>query len=151
MRLIFFFFALIGFFSGSAHSLPEEENSVRVKEFYSSDIKRATFLHISNVIDANNIFSILDEETGEILKLKFIKIHDPVRQISDEIYFACTDFHVLGEPEKIYDVDFRLDHNNVNLSVFQVKIHKEPRRSILYGWYKYPRYTFVNDEIEYLY
>ena len=34
---------------------------------------------------------------------------------------------------------------------FQTKIHKEPRNSLIYGWYKHPRYTFVNDEIEYLY
>jgi len=30
-------------------------------------------------------------------------------------------------------------------------VHKEPRWSLLYGWYKQPRYTFVNDEISYLY
>ena len=80
-----------------------------------------------------------------------MEIHDPVRQISQEIYFACTDFHVPGDPEKIYDVDFWLDHDNVNLSVKEIKIHKEPRKSLLYGWYKHPRYTFVDDEIKYLY
>jgi len=34
--------------------------------------------------------------------------------------------------------------------VFRTKVHKEPRQS-LFGWYKHPRYTFVGDDIEYLY
>ena len=60
-------------------------------------------------------------------------------------------FKVDGAPEKIYDIDFWLREVDGQLTVFQTKIHKEPRKSFLYGWYKHPRYTFVNDEIEYLY
>ena len=37
------------------------------------------------------------------------------------------------------------------LKIYAEKIHKEPRKSLLYGWYKYPRYTFVNDRVVSLY
>jgi hypothetical protein len=80
-----------------------------------------------------------------------VRIHDPVRQIGTDIYFACTDFHVVGEEDKLYDLDFWMNDKTGELKIYQSKVHKEPRWSLLYGWYKQPRYTFVNDEIEYLY
>jgi len=57
----------------------------------------------------------------------------------------------VGEPDKLYDLDFWMKDNTGGLKVYQSKVHKEPRKSLLYGWYKQPRYTFVNDQIEYLY
>jgi len=128
-----------------------EDTAKAPKRFYAGDIKKATYEYISSVTSPDGIFKIDDDKTGEILKLKFIKIHDPVRQIDKNIYFACTDFYLVGNPKKIYDIDFWLDHDNSNLKVYRSKVHKEPRWSILYGWYKHPRYTFVNDQIEYLY
>ena len=144
---------LLVFTTQSSFPEPDQEDykSTAVKQFYSEDIKHATSLYIRNSLNSEENFLIFDEKTEELLELKFLKIHDPVRQISEEIYFACTDFYVPGNPNKIYDIDFWLDHDNINLTVYEVKIHKEPRKSLLYGWYKYPRYTFVNDEIEYLY
>ena len=144
---------LLVFTAQPSYPAPDQEDykSTTVKQFYSEDIKRATSLYIRNSLNSEEKFVIFDEKKEELLELKFLKIHDPVRQISEEIYFACTDFYVSGNPNKIYDIDFWLDHDNINLSVYEVKIHKEPRKSLLYGWYKYPRYTFVNDEIEYLY
>ena len=118
---------------------------------YAKDIKAAMHRHLDNVIDKAGLFGIVDDVTAQALALRFVQIHDPVRQIGDDVYFACTDFHVDGTPEKIYDIDFWLRVDQGELKVFQTKIHKEPRRSLLYGWYKHPRYTFVNDEIEYLY
>ena len=148
-----FLLVFLVFTAQSSYPAPDQEDykSTTVKQFYSEDIKRATSLYIRDSLNSEEKFVIFDEKTEELLELKFLKIHDPVRQISEEIYFACTDFYVSGNPNKIYDIDFWLDHDNINLSVYEVKIHKEPRKSLLYGWYKYPRYTFVNDEIEYLY
>ena len=122
-----------------------------VKKFYAEDIKVATLAHIRSITDSDGVFQILDEKTEQILKLKFITIHDPVRQIDEDIYFACTDFHLADNPNKIYDIDFWLDHENSVLKVYQSKVHKEPRWAMLYGWYKHPRYTFVNNKIKYLY
>ena len=119
--------------------------------FYVEDIKEAMRDHLAVVIDEAGAFLIHDGVKAQDLTLRFVKIHDPVRQIGDGVYFACTDFHVDGTADMLYDIDFWLQPENGQLQVFQTKIHKEPRKSLLYGWYKHPRYTFVDDEIEYLY
>jgi len=57
----------------------------------------------------------------------------------------------VGIPDKLYDLDFWMNDKTGELKVYDSKVHKEPRNSLLYGWHKQPRYTFVNDEIEYQY
>lgn len=121
------------------------------KQFYVEDIKAAMKQYVAATIDKSGDFHLRDESKEEDLVLKFDRVHDPVRQIDGGVYFACTDFHVKGEVGKLYDIDFWLQEADGELKVFRTKIHKEPRNSLLYGWYKHPRYTFVNDEIEYLY
>ncbi len=119
--------------------------------FYAEDIKAAMEVHISEQVDEEGVFHLEDDRTGEQLALRFVTIHDPVRQIDGDTYFACTDFHVVGESEKVYDVDFWLRPAGDALEVFKTKVHKEPRKSFLYGWYKYPRYTFIDDKVVPLY
>ena len=137
------------FLSGSLLQASEEKTSQTV--FYAEDIKEAMSRHLVETVNQEGIFDIHDEITKEDLELVFLQIHDPVRQIGEDVYFACTDFKVKNNEEKVYDIDFWLREENGYLKVFQTKIHKEPRNSLIYGWYKHPRYTFVNDEIEYLY
>ena len=120
-------------------------------KFYVEDIKAAMLAYITAQVDAAGIFHLRDEKTGEVLALKFVKIHDPVRRIGSDTYFACTDFHVVGTPDKLYDLDFWMNPQSGQLKIFDAKVHKEPRWSVIYGWYKQPRYTFVNDGIVYLY
>jgi hypothetical protein len=126
-----------------------DENSAM--QFYVEDIKSTMQTYITRQLDADGVFHLLDDKTDEVLALKFIMVHDPVRQIDGNIYFACTDFHVVGKPDKIYDLDFWMNGETGELNVYDNKVHKEPRWSLFYGWYKHPRYTFVNDKIEYLY
>ena len=140
---------IIFFLSGSLLQASEEQTSQTV--FYAEDIKEAMRRHLVETVNQEGIFDIYDEITEEDLELVFLQIHDPVRQIGEDVYFACTDFKVKNNEEKVYDIDFWLREENGYLKVFQTKIHKEPRNSLIYGWYKHPRYTFVNDEIEYLY
>lgn len=120
-------------------------------EFYAEDIQAATQAHIQARADAQGIFRIVDDKTGEELALRFVKVHDPVRQIDGQTYFACTDFLVVGAPKQLYDLDFWLRPEDGRLAVYEERIHKEPRRSWIYGWYKQPRYTFVDDEVVPLY
>jgi hypothetical protein len=121
------------------------------RTFYVEDIKGAMGRHIASRVDEDGIFRIRDDVTGEMLSLEFVKIHDPVRVIDDETYFACTDFRVVGKPKKLYDLDFWLRPAGDVLEVYEERVHKEPRRSLLWGWYKHPRYTFVDDEVVSLY
>ena len=135
----------------SLSSISLAESSPPVKKYYVQDIKEAMHKHIANHVDEDGIFRLKDEKTNEILELEFVKIHNPVRQINDHIYFACTDFRVHKEPQKLYDLDFWMDIETGELRIYQTKIHKEPRKSLIYGWYKQPRYTFVNDKVIPLY
>lgn len=130
---------------------PDTATSVVAEEFYVDDIKAAMRKHILARVDKNGIFHIHDDVADEDLALKFVKIHDPVRQIDGNTYFACTDFHVVGDEKKLYDLDFWMNPQTGELKVYEEKIHKEPRRSLLYGWYKQARYTFVNDRVVEIY
>ncbi len=143
----------IGLSVGASHAADElqPEKSTEQRKYYVEDIKSTMLKYISDTVDDEGIFHLRDDKTGEDLALKFVRIHDPVRQIGTDIYFACTDFHVVGEEDKLYDLDFWMNDKTGELKIYQSKVHKEPRWSLLYGWYKQPRYTFVNDEIEYLY
>ncbi len=127
------------------------DRSADARKYYVEDIKSTMMQHIEDEVDEDGVFRLRDDKTGQVLTLKFVRIHDPVRRIGSDIYFACTDFHLVGEPDKLYDLDFWMNDKTGQLKIYQSKVHKEPRWSFLYGWYKQPRYTFVNDEIEYLY
>ena len=140
---IFLLLGMLGAAAAHAESPP--------RKFYVEDIKAAMQAHIAATVDADGVFMLKDDQTGEQLALRFVKIHDPVRQIDGDTYFACTDFTVAAAPEKVYDLDFWLEPAGDKLVVRETRVHKEPRRSMLYGWYKYPRYTFIRDEVVYLY
>ncbi len=130
---------------------PDANSSAPARKFYVEDIKAAMTDCIASRVDADGVFQLQDDVTGEMLALKFVKIHDPVRRIDGNTYFACTDFHVVDAPDKLYDLDFWLRPNGERLRVYDEKIHKEPRHSLVYGWYKHPRYTFVKDKVVLLY
>lgn len=136
--------------AGSDASAPPASASPPQK-FYVEDIKLAMTTHIAENLDANGTFHLRDDRTGELLALKFVKIHDPVRRIDDGTYFACTDFQVAGEPDKLYDLDFWMKPQSGKLKIYDTRVHKEPRWSLIYGWYKQPRYTFVDDRVVSLY
>jgi hypothetical protein len=121
------------------------------RTYYVEEIKAATSAYIERRTDADGVFRIYDPVTAETLALRFARIHDPVRRIDGDTYFACTDFEVIGEPDQLYDLDFWLEPKQDQLQVMDEKIHKEPRHALIYGWYKHPRYTFVDDEIVPLY
>lgn len=121
------------------------------RKFYVEDIKAAMTAHVAAHQDEDGVFHLRDDRTGEALRLRFVKIHDPVRVINRDTYFACTDFAVDGEPDRLYDLDFWMRPDGEVLRIYDTKVHKEPRKSLLYGWYKHPRYTFVKDEVVSLY
>ena len=132
---------------------PEDSSSAAEapRKYYIEDIKEAMTAYIAVQVDAEGTFRLRDDKTGEMLDLRFVKIHDPVRRIDGNTYFACTDFSVEGEPDKLYDLDFWMRPEAGKLEVYDAKVHKEPRQSLIYGWYKQPRYTFVDDKVVSLY
>lgn len=148
------FLMLVVFMAGGssiADNFQSEQQKYSPKRYYVEDIKKAMSDYINSAVDADGVFHLYDEKTDKSLSLIFVKIHDPVRVIDGNTYFACTDFKVVGDDKKLYDLDFWLSPVDGVLKVYQTKIHKEPRKSLVYGWYKQPRYTFVDDKIVPLY
>jgi hypothetical protein len=87
------------------------------------------------------IFKITDDKTGKELELEFVDTHQPVRQLDDGHYFACTDFRVVGSKNEIYDIDFWVSDKDGTMTVDQTKVHKVPQ--LKSGqWIQVPRYEW---------
>ncbi len=108
-------------------------------------VKAAIHTHIADKLkEGGGVYRLKDEKTGQELALEFVKIHDPVRRIKGQGYFACTDFRVQGESQRVYDVDFWLNEEKDKLTVTKTRIHKEPTKEGT-GWVQKIRYTFEQD------
>jgi YHS domain-containing protein len=89
----------------------------------------------------NGVFKLKDDKTGKELQLEFVDTHQPVRQLDDGQYFACTDFRVVGTKDQIYDIDFWVNDKNGTMTVSQTKVHKVPE--LKSGqWIQVPRYEW---------
>ena len=89
----------------------------------------------------NGVFELTDDKTGKQLKLEFVDTHQPVRQLDDGHYFACTDFRVVGTKNEIYDIDFWVSDKDGKMTVDQTKVHKVPE--LKSGeWVQVPRYEW---------
>ena len=80
----------IGLSADNAYAADEtrQEEPVGQPEYYVDDIKSTMMKHIAATVDEEGVFRMLDDKTGEELALKFVRIHDPVRQI-DSHYDRC--------------------------------------------------------------
>ena len=89
----------------------------------------------------NGVFKIKDDKTGKELELEFVDTHQPVRQLDEGHYFACTDFRVVGSKNEIYDIDFWVTDKDGAMIVDQARVHKVPE--LKSGqWIQVPRYEW---------
>ena len=89
----------------------------------------------------NGVFKLKDDKTGKELELEFVDTHQPVRQLDDGHYFACTDFRAVGTKDQIYDIDFWVSDKDGRMTVDQTKVHKVPE--LKSGrWIQVPRYEW---------
>jgi hypothetical protein len=89
----------------------------------------------------SGVFKLKDDKTGKELELEFVDTHQPVRQLDDGHYFACTDFRVVGTKNEIYDIDFWVSDKDGKMTVDQTKVHKVPQ--LKSGeWVQVPRYEW---------
>lgn len=124
-----------------------QEHPGEIAEFKAWEVKAAIHAHIAQKVKGEGgILKVKDDKTGEDLTLEYVKIHDPVRKVTGEGYFACADFRVKGEPEKLYDLDFWLKKKGDGLVITKTRIHKEPAKE---GnqWVKKDRYTFDEEKM----
>jgi hypothetical protein len=118
-------------------------------QYSAEQIKAAMREHIERrtQLGKAGVFEITDPRTSQVLELEFHKIHDPVRVMKEgELYFACTNFGVVGQPDKTFDLDFWLQPHNGELEVYQENVHKVPQRRDG-EWVQKAHYNFVDDRI----
>lgn len=132
--------------AGEEH-VGKEHAGEEVKTFSAKQIKMALLNYLKKE-SKGGVFTFVDkDDQNKELKLKFVKIHDPVRKIEGKGYFACTDFRTLNGPkQKLYDLDFWINPKDDALEVTQVKVHKHPEE-VNRKWIKKARYTFKDDEV----
>jgi hypothetical protein len=77
----------------------------------------------------NGVFELIDDKTGQPLKLEFVDTHQPIRKLEgDGQFFACTDFRVAGTKDQIYDIDFWVTEKDGKMTVDKTKVHKVPEK-----------------------
>lgn len=138
----------IGYTGDHGGTTVQEHAGKEVHDYTEKDIKKAIRKHVRNV-SKKQVMTLEDEDDkGKVLRLKFIKIHDPVRKLKDNRFFACTDFQVAGvKEEKLYDIDFWLKPGKSDkLIVYNTKVHKHPVRK-KGEWVKKARYTFSGEKM----
>ncbi|CAF0689825.1 hypothetical protein [Candidatus Methylacidithermus pantelleriae] len=122
--------------------VPVTEHPGEREEKRAWEIKAAIHQYIAGQKGSpEGTFRIHDPKSGKDLELELVAIHDPVRKLPGKGYFACTDFHPVGEPEKLYDLDFWVAPKDHRLEVTEVRIHKEP---VLENgrWIQKPRFEY---------
>ena len=131
--------------------LREGDKQAGNREYNAEEIKAAMREHIAERtrLGKPGVFSITDPRTSRVLELEFQKIHDPVRVLPGNFYFACTNFAVIGQPDKTFDLDFWLQPHEGELKVYQENVHKVPVRKDG-EWVQDPHYNFVDDRINLL-
>jgi len=85
------------------------------KAYTDIDVKTAMDEYVKAHTDKNGILEIkvLRDGQSKTMKLKFVKVHDPVAVLSPTSSFACTDFKDTQKDKKTkkintYDIDFWL-------------------------------------------
>ena len=89
----------------------------------------------------NGVFKLKDDKTGKVLDLEFVDTHQPIRQLDNGQYFACTDFRAAGTRDQIYDIDFWIVDKNGTMTVEQTRVHKVPELKDGH-WVQVPRYEW---------
>lgn len=135
----------------TAKTAAECPNPTARKEYSEQEIKAAIQKHIAQrtALGEPGVFELTDPRTSQTLQLQFVTVHDPVASLGGGRYFACTDFHADGDPDKIYDLDFWLMEFEGELVVYEENVHKLPVRDGR-EWVKQERYNFVDNEINLL-
>jgi hypothetical protein len=119
-----------------------------MRKVSAQEIKATLTKYIADNSDKNGIYTHIDaDRDNAVMRLKFVKIHDPVRIMEKKgQYFACTDFEVVGENGKLHDLDFWMKPTDTGLEIVRRKVHKDPFMTNN-KWEKRARYTFQGEDI----
>jgi YHS domain-containing protein len=121
--------------------IPASEHPGKMAQKRGWEVMSAVEDNALKSVGSDGVFKLKDDKTGQTLDLKFINAHQPVRQLDNGEYFACTDFRAAGTTDQIYDVDFWVKDQGGKMVVDQVRVHKVPEKKNG-QWVQVPRYSF---------
>ena len=124
------------------HEHPGANVEQKGKAITADFVKQSIQDHIAALSKAHGgVFMIRDDKLDKTWRLKFVKVHDPVRTFQKDgqtIYFACTDLKSVDSND-LLDVDFWMVPKGDKLEVIDTKIHKVNGQ---------PRFTYEGIEIK---
>ena len=98
------------------------------QEFTRAHVKaKIEELIAAKVKEGGGVFKFKDDRTGEEVALEFVKIR-VIRGIKGHGYVGSVDFHVKGEPEKLYDIDFWVKPMDDQLVLMDIRTHRFPKK-----------------------
>jgi hypothetical protein len=94
------------------------------KKVTTADLEKAIKARIDEKTKADGgVFKVEDPVTKKTWDLHFVKVHtDKLTPLSEETYFACTDFKAADGT--LVDVDFYLKNEDGKLAITDTAIHK---------------------------
>jgi len=91
--------------------------------------------YIANEEKAKGAFEIMDERTGSLRQLEFVRVHERVGKTGN-YYYSCTDMKDVKTGD-LLDLDFDIQDEGGNLTVADIRIHKDNGD---------PRYTYDDQD-----
>src|SRR3989338_4813622 len=91
--------------------------------------------YVANEEKSKGAFEIMDERTGDLRQLEFVRVHERVGKTGD-YYYSCTDMKDVKTGD-LLDLDFDVSDQNGIFSVVAVRIHKDNGT---------PRYTYDDND-----
>lgn len=134
-------FMILGSFLGMTLSIGAEHPAEHPKGeggLTKDDLADAIVEYINEQAAENDgYFIVIDDATGEELKLTLDKVHrERLARVDVDTYFACTDF--MSNTGKMYDLDvFMTGTTAENLEFSKFSVHKVDGK---------PRYTWYNED-----
>ena len=91
--------------------------------------------YVANEEKAKGAFEIMDERTGSLRQLEFVRVHERVGKTGN-YYYSCTDMKDVKTGD-LLDLDFDIQDEGGNLTVADIRIHKDNGD---------PRYTYDDQD-----
>ena len=111
--------------STSEHGGKEHGGTVS-KTPSNSDIRNAMKSYVTKKTKTSGTFDVLDPDTGKMLNLELVRVHERVGKTGD-YYYSCADFKEKNTGV-MWDLDLDVEAlSGGGLQVVDVRVHKEDR------------------------
>ncbi len=109
--------------SAPAKGSTSEHGGTVSKAPSNDDIRNAMKSYVIKKSKASGTFDVLDPDTGKMLNLELVRVHERVGKTGD-YYYSCADFKEKNTGV-MWDLDLDVEALSGGLQVVDVRVHKE--------------------------